>query len=206
MTDPEIFQFSIAARAFSERARAALADFDHNENVEQLFVAALMLRLGIEARLFEYIEAELPREKRRQLVMKVSEYQASKLLARLTRLNPDATMPAQVTVAPTNDPVAAAGFRYTPVTGSLASIHGRLGELLHFNFFKKNVYRYVRDRVGDGGVRTLLLARDLIAGGLDELDEATSGTLLNHPHFHVAVEEVVADAEADQAIDPPTDA
>ncbi len=41
--------------SFMERARVALRAFDEQDDVKQLFVAALMPRFGIEARLFEYV-------------------------------------------------------------------------------------------------------------------------------------------------------
>jgi hypothetical protein len=134
--DGGMYRYLAASHAFLERARDALRTFQQEDDVQSLFVGALMLRLGIEARLFEYIEAELPKESRREELMRISEYQATKLLARLIRMNPDASEETMLVLKPSFG--EAFGWRYTPVTKSLASLHGQLGELLHFNYFKKN--------------------------------------------------------------------
>jgi hypothetical protein len=200
MKDGDMYRWAAHADAFLERAQNAIAEFKENHDVQQLFVSALMLRLGIEARLFEYIEAELPSDNRREQVMRISEYQASKLLARLTRLNPDAKSEVLLKLTPSNGGESF-GMRYTPMTDSLASVHGRLGELLHFNFFKKNPYWYMADRVDYPGLPTVLHAQDLVEQGIRELAEATSGTLLSHPRFKAAVEQVVEDLDAGKSID-----
>jgi hypothetical protein len=201
MKDKDRYRWAAHSRAFLERADNAITEFKARHEVEQLFVSALMLRLGIEARLFEYIEAELPNEKRREQLMRISEYQASKLLARLTRLNPDAKEEVYVKLTPV-DGGASFGLRYTPMTDSLASIHGRLGELLHFNFFIKNPYWYMADRVDYPGLPTVLHAQDLIEQGIRELAEATSGDLVSHPQFRAAVEHVIEDLDAGNPLDP----
>jgi hypothetical protein len=181
-----IYRWLAASRAFLGRARDSLKAFDEQDDVEQLFVAALMLRFGIEARLFEYIEAELPVETRQADVQRISEFAASRLLNRLTELNPRAAHGSTHVFRADDKPEAAFGFRYTPVTKELASIHGKLGGLLHFNYFKGNPHWYADSRNSQTG-STILNSRDLIAEGIAELTKATEGTLLNNPSFASAL-------------------
>ncbi|HEY3287731.1 MAG TPA: hypothetical protein VGJ96_11505 [Gemmatimonadaceae bacterium] len=177
-----IFRWMATGSGFLERARVSLRAFDEQGDVQQLFVAALMLRFGIEARLFEYIYAELPTDTRDDDIKKISDFAATRLLARLVELNPRTTK--QTThVFRRADGGQAFGFRYTPVTKSLAAIHGRLGGLLHFNYFRKNSEWYVDQRPAAASGNTILTSRDLIAQGIEELAQATSGTLLNNPTF-----------------------
>jgi hypothetical protein len=194
-----IYWYIAASSAFLDRARDALSVFQNDDDVQSLFVAALMLRLGIEARLFEYIEAELPRESRRAELMRISDYQATNLLRRLIRMNPNASDETLLIIREESGGEAF-GLRYTPVTKSLASLHGQLGELLHFNYFKKNPYWYVADRADAPGLPTLLHASDLIERGIAELAEATSGQLLNHPSFKMQVQQLVEEIEADNKL------
>jgi hypothetical protein len=90
-------------------------------------------------------------------------------------------------------------MEYTPVTPRLAVIHGRLGELLHYNYFWKHEQWYVNKEWKPGSVDTIADARCLLLEGFDELKRATSGALLSHPHFTMLVEELEAEAEAEAA-------
>ena len=190
-----IYRYLATSSAFLDRARDALRVFRKEDDVQSLFVATLMLRLGIEARLFEYIEAELPRESRREEMIRISKYPAKKLFARLNQMNPDASHETLLVIREESGGEAL-GWRYTPVTQSLASLHGQLGELLHFNYFRKNPHWYIADRVEASGLPTLLHASDLIERGIAELAEATSGQLLNHPSFKVQVQGLVQEIDA----------
>jgi hypothetical protein len=201
MKDHNIYQYPAHSHAFLGRAKLAIELFKTEHDVQQLLIAALMLRFGIEGRLFEYIGAELPSSTRDAQMMQISEYQASKLLSRLTRMNPDAGREVLLTVRP-DDGGDAVAWRYTPVTASLANLHGRLGELLHFNYFRKNPYWYIADRVAVSGLPTVLHALDLIERTIAELTEATSGSLLSHPQFKVAVQQIVEDIDAGHEIEP----
>lgn len=198
-----IYRWTAASSAFLKRAREALAAFDENDDVQQLFVAALMLRYEIEARLFEYIEAELPGETRRDDIQRISEFAATKLLTQLTELNPRAAKQTTIVFHPEQDGGQSMAFTYTPVTRSLAALHGRLGALLHFNYFKKNPYWYVAERSTERSQHTLLNARDLLARAVDELAQATAGNLLNNPVFAEAVQSI-RDEAAEQP-PPPSD-
>ena len=181
-----LYRWLIDSRAFLVRARQGLEAFDGNDDVGQLFTAALMLRYGIEARLFEYIYHELPKNTRDDDISRISEFAASRLLNQLTDLNPRAAIGSTVVIRP-DDGSEAFGFRYTPMTKSLAALHGRLGGLLHMNYFKRNRHWYISRRSDRPGTMLLLDARDLVAQGIDELAEVTSGTLLAHPSFGAAL-------------------
>ncbi len=191
-----IYRYERHARAFLSRAQNALESFKSDGDVEQLFVAALMLRYGIEARLFEYIEAALPRATREADLRKISEHRASKLLQQLTGLNPDATRQVTVQMSPSDNPKAAIGLLYTPVTDSLARIHGKLGGFLHFNFFTRNPYWYSTTRAQSPG-KTVLYAQDVIEQGIVELTEATRGTVLAAPQWQPMVDQLLDEAGAD---------
>jgi hypothetical protein len=182
-----IYRWGVASRAFLARSREALAAFDERDDVQQLFIAALMLRYGIEARLFEYIEAELPPETRKQDIQHISEFTATTLLARLTSLNPRVGQETTFVLHPEQESGQSVAFRYTPVTKSLAKLHGRLGGLLHFTYFRKNPYWFVAERSSDRRNQTLLDTRDLLARGIEELAQATAGDLLTNPEFAKAV-------------------
>lgn len=202
LKEGEWYDYPIYSGAFLDRAQLALKAFDETDDAQQLFLSALMLRLGIEARLFEYIEAELPTESRRRDIERISEYQATKLLERLTTLNPRAD--TEVVLAFRRvEGGDAFSMQYTPVTPELAAIHGKLGGLLHFNYFKKNRDWFVAVRPPGSGTPTLLRARDLVAEGILELQRATAGDLLNHPVFKRAVEQMVQDIgrDTDRAIE-----
>ncbi len=155
--------------------------------------------MEFEARLFEYIEAELPSETRRQQLPRIAEFQATKLLSRLTGMNPDAKRGVVLTIT-RSEGGPSFGLRYTPVTDSLARIHGQLGNLLHFNYFTKNPYWYIADRTDAPGLPTVLHAQDLVECGISELAEATSGDLLSHPQFKQVVQELVQESEGGEAL------
>lgn len=201
MKKDNMYKYPAHSRAFLDRAKIAAELFKTEHDVQQLLIAALMLRLGTEARLFEYIEAALPSDTRREQMMRISEYQASKLLLRLTRLNPNAGREVLLTMRPENGGDASV-LRYSPVTDSLARLHGRLGELLHFNYFRKYPYWYVADRVDAPGLPTVLHALDLVERGISEPGEATSGLLLSHPQFKAVVQALLEDIETGHVVDP----
>jgi len=193
MSDRRIFRYEVHSGAHLKRARVALEAFDAEGAPQQLFVGALELRYGIEARLFEYIAAELPSESRQQQLARLSQSAATKLLAHLTRLNPKSKHRTRLSITPQQGGTATVLY-YTPVTSSLARIHGRLGELLHHNYFHKNPHWYVAGRPKSAGMPTLLLARDLIAQGIVELQEATAGSLLSNAGFRRRLDRLLADS------------
>jgi hypothetical protein len=190
-----MFDYPAHSRAFLGRAVTALAAFDTEDRADELFRAALELRFGIEARLFEYIEAALKTLK--QEPKRIKDYSATKLLARLTALNPRAEH--RVVVRITSEQTgSSSAFQFTPVTRELAIIHGKLGALLHFTYFSNNSMWYLRHRLDVEGVPTLLHARDLIQQGINELSQATAGSLLASAWFT----ERVAAVNDESASDP----
>lgn len=178
--DSPFFVYQATSYGFLERALAHLDRFDDQVDAASLFYAALELRLGIEARLWEYLKPAL-RELGKEPTV-VGEYAATKLLRRLVDLNPDAETQTtfRITEEKSGDSTV---MEYTPVSRELASLHGRLGEILHFNFFIKNDRWYFRRALESRGQRSLLDYRELLRRAVEELQKATAGTLLNNPRF-----------------------
>lgn len=189
-TDNWRFDFPTQAAAFLWRSHEALKKFDANEDAADLLGAAMHLRLGIEARLFEYLDVAL--RELNQPRSKISKYRAQDLLARLTSVAPGAAHPAGLRLSPDDGGESSVMF-FTPVTKELAGVHARLGTFLHYPYFWNEDNWYLRRRINDGrGWPTLYHVRDFIEAGIQELNRACSGTLLSHPVFRVAVEELVA--------------
>jgi len=191
------FKFPINARSFLERAKVRLSTFDEEGSAENLFYAALELRTGIEARLFEYIDGS--RGAGNESSKHVKEYSATTLLAILARIDPKATEPTGL-VFGVNGTQRGTLLEYTPVTRELARYHGTLGELLHFKFFRKNRSWLYRDRLEEEhGVRSLADWRDFLEMVVSELDSATRGALLAPPSFVDFIERVSREDGGDQA-------
>lgn len=190
-----LFSYKAFSRAYLARALGLLEAFDSRRDVTSLFYAALELRLGIEARLTEYIEAELRSHRRSD--ENVLDYVATRLLKKLLALNPDAGQ--RVTVRITRDqgpPTPTRAFQFTPVTPLLAKMHGQLGELLHYKFFEANPDWRIPERLSDGQGRSLVDCRDFLGEVADELRAAVTGTLLTHPSFSRVVGDILNDPSA----------
>ena len=184
-------RFNAAARSFLERAIERLAAFERDESVEHFFYAALELRFGIEARLNEYLAPALRSiGKERQ---SISEYVATKLLKRLTSIDPDAGRSNTLRIT-SEQSGRSMVMQFTPVSQRLAAIHGHLGELLHFKFFTNNEHWLMRDPLGGRPHRSIADFLPLIKEGIAELQQATSGSLLANPRFTQLVEEVAKEA------------
>ena len=196
------FSYLAHAHAFLTRAQEALAAFDSNDDVGALLQAALELRFGIEARLYQYIDAELGNTSTGR--NRIKEYSATKLLAQLTGLNPKAASLSILRITSEQDGSSSTLY-YTPVTRELAQIHGQLGNLLHYSYFWQNPHWFLKRRLSGPGLPALLHARDLVAKGIGELQKATSGSLLNNPVFKAAVEKLAA-SPSDEPVDFPNDA
>lgn len=187
-----IIRYEAHAQAFLRRARAALKRFDDSDDVSALLGAALELRLGIEARLHEYLRAELQSQGRKD--SPITEYRATTLLRLLVKNNPRAGGASRLSMRRQgSDQVTT--FHYTPVTPELAKVHGRLGGLLHILFFTSKQGWMVKARSEPGRLETALDARDLVSRGLDLLKEATRGTLLTNDVFGRAVRRAAEQAE-----------
>lgn len=189
------FAFSIEGAAFLWRARKALEAFDEREEPEDLLVAAMQLRLGIEARLFEYLDVALTLLGRPRT--KLSQYRAQDLLRRLAAVDPESIHEGGVVVV-VEQTGESASFEFTPVTRELANVHARLGTFLHFPYFWNEPSWYLRQRFeGSRGWPTLYHVRDFLEDGVRQLDRACSGTLLAHPAFTSAVEGMMVGYESD---------
>lgn len=186
--------YRIDSRSFLSRAIEALARFDATADAGEFFIAALQLRFGIEARLCEYINASLGSVKPQDAAIK--EFTASRLMGRLALLNPDSHRPVTLVIGVEGEESRTA-MQYTPVTPRLAAIHGRLGELLHYNYFWNHEHWFIKKEWKPGTVETLFDARGLLLEGVDELKKATAGSLLSHPQFTLLVENLEAEAEGE---------
>ena len=168
-----LYRYGTGAIAFLGRSKSNLSKFKEEEDVAALLYSALDLRFGIEARLNEYIGAAAKSLDRMDVCGK--EYVASKLMKNLEKLSPPSDS-ERVHVMMFEGVVFL--FKYTPVTKELASIHGRLGELLHHSFFVKNPYWAYKRKF----IKNQFVSVDdyvpLIEKGIELLEYATSGDLL----------------------------
>lgn len=182
------FQYTAHAKANLIRAKNLLKKFDNEDDVSSLFYAALELRFGIEARLYTYIDAAYDLMGLDKTTIK--DYIATKLLNRLIFVEPDACKPVllQVTVEQTGE---SGMLAYTPVTPKLAKMHGQIGEILHFKFFRNNPRWYFKGKLKDNSKKTLLTYRRWLDDVINELEQATRGTLLNIPKFTQLVQDIL---------------
>ena len=157
-----------SARAFLPRAQDRLVE----RAPECLLYAALELRLGVEARYHEYLDAAeevTTLKKRGWQVAHLAKgleraFKLGNKIVSLTLLDADAT--AQTT------------FYYTPVPRRTRQIAERLGDCLHFT---------PRFRPTKEAWRKSL--RELIEEGIAGLQIATTGTLLAPPMYHDGTKE-----------------
>lgn len=190
MINPDnwLYQYNTHARAYLDRAKELLIKFDTEADVSSLFFASLELRFGIEARLYTYIDVTydlMGLDK-----SNINDYVATKLLNRLVLVDPDACKPAalQITEEQTGD---SSTLHYTPVTPRLAKMHGQLGEIFHFKFFRNNPRWYFKGALRDNSQKTLLTYRRWLDDVVSELDNATRGNLLNIPKFTQLVQDIL---------------
>lgn len=186
----DFIRFRIDARSFLARARQRLAEFDAGRH-EALFYAALDLRYGIEARLHTYVDAAL--RLRGEATARQKEYTATALLARLKQMNPDAERACTLAMR-LDDSTTTGVLVFTPVTPRLASMHGRLGELLHAKFFRNNPAWVISRQTEGNGLQSLPDYRRFLAEVEAELAEATRGTLTGHPVFTELINEAMDSA------------
>lgn len=101
--------------------------------------------------------------------------------------------------APEGDPNASwAGFKYTPVTPTLASFYGQLGNLLHANFFGNHPQWFRPEQSMGPQRRTLKDWRDFLGEVAEELRQANSGTLLAPPRFKEFIEKLEEGNEVEE--------
>lgn len=188
MTEYPFYRYQATSHAFLARAKEAVSRFDTDDDVDGLFVAAMHLRFGIEARLHEYLDSTLKSLGQDPTV--VGDYVASKLLRRLVEADPRTQFNGGVRIT-SEQSGNSTTLGFTPVSRELAAIHGRLGGLLHYNFFRNFPDWNIRKSSPDDRLRTLLDHRKLLDLGIAELARATSGRLLSHPQFTEIVEGII---------------
>lgn len=154
-----------------ERGCESLLRFEQHGRIEDIVASAALLRLAIEARLLQHIEAEasmngvaLSRRERRQ-------YEATKLRSHLLRLNPKAAQPSKVMLGGVD-------LGYTPVSDVLASLHGQLGELLHLNHYHQSRPWHWAGGTLDECRAFTSPAAALVRKAIEELRRALGGTVL----------------------------
>ena len=168
-----------------ERARLRLKEFDEGK-CESLFYAALDLRMGIEARIYEYIYVTLRSKNRPK--KEIKEYSASKLLKILCSLDKNALEPAALMISVAGSKHGNV-LQYTPVTQKLAQYYGKLGEMLHHKFFRMNEYWYCKKKLEEEhGEKSLTDFRHFLEEVAAELEKVNRGHLSAYPSFFKLIE------------------
>jgi hypothetical protein len=205
--------FYIDSSSFVRRAREHLAAFDAvrgveanlNEarDVEAIFHAALAVRMGIEARLYEYIHAALKGVKPED--SGIRHWRAKDLLHQLAKLNPNAGHDATLVIRETGSADGGHAFEYRAVTRKLEKFHHRMGELLHYTYFWTHPSWYANVPWHPGSVDTLVDARDVVAAAIEELDYIARGSMLSNPIVTQRVLELEQEAPAGEPADEATE-
>ena len=198
MTDNRelIIKHNIDSSSCLERAKKLLESFD-NGSIESLFYAALELRMGIEARLYAYIDASVSATKRPTKPIK--EYSATKLLNTLSRIDPNSKEPLTMLFG-LGKGSHSTRLEYTPVTRKIASDHGKLGEILHHAIFRNNKHWYIRKELSPQSQEKSLVDFRIWLGKVsDKLEEANRGLLLNHPEFLEFIEKLEEEQQSKTA-------
>lgn len=158
-----------------------------------MLYAGLELRMGIEARLHEYLGPTL--EDLRGSGRKVKEFSATNLLKRLLRQDANASSGANVSIV-SEKTGHGLHLEFRPVTQELASAHGKISGVLHFNYFRIRPLWSHHEATGVE-LATLLDFRKLLGGVAADLEYVTEGTLFTHPSFQRMVEETLKDASTE---------
>jgi hypothetical protein len=173
-TNP-FYEYTASSNSFLERACGLLARFDETHDPCFFFYCALELRLGIEARLFECLEAAA-RSGNHPPAFK-GEYSAKKLLKQLGSVSQDVLEASTFTITLEGD-ASSTSFECTPVTPELARMHERLGGLLHFGFFRQNPDWIYRLRLKEKGSMSLADHREFLTEVAAGLGKACRGDVL----------------------------
>ncbi|MEW6108883.1 MAG: hypothetical protein AB1632_06930 [Nitrospirota bacterium] len=175
MTNPDYpyVNYNISSLDFLDRARKQLCFFDAG-NIENLFYAALELRMGIEALVCERLEHSLSNKE----ASKKKDYHAAKLFNRLMKNNPSAVQAYDLIIGMKGSSTKTV-FKYTPVTQKLINYYENLGELLHYKFFQNNKESwYIKESLQKHGKKSLVDYRALLDKIASELEKANGGDLL----------------------------
>jgi len=165
-----------------------------------LFYAALELRFGIEARLYEYIDATC--QSLGVLSEERKEYAGTLLLKRLLRLDSDAGKEMTITIGDGSG--VGVSLAYTPVTSVLAQMHGQLGGMMHVTFFRQNQDWSALAPTGAYGRQSLVFYRRFLGEVDVALAEATRGTMLMNPLFTRTFVQILSEEEAARIRAEPT--
>jgi hypothetical protein len=192
--DYPFVRFHVGSRAFFTRASSQMLAFRSDENdVSKLLYAALELRFGIEARVSEYLATAM--QNLGHEATEVTDYIASKLLKRLTQIEPNYDQAGKVRL--TNDKTGhQTVLEFTPVRRELASIHGKLGEMLHYKMFLNNKDWQFKKPLQNPSSRSIGDFAELVDTGISQLGDATRGLLLGHIRFTEIVSEMINKTES----------
>jgi hypothetical protein len=177
---------------FLTRAEELLARFTATGYASYFFYAALELRYGIEARLHEILGSSRSAHEQGSAID--AEYSATKLLKKLAATHPAATTSLQVRVNMDTD---GRNYRFDPITPELASIHGKLGDLLHYNFF---LVRTGRARMsGSHSIPRKIVEEklSLLESGIAGLRKSVSSNILVTPALLVVINDFLANNASD---------
>jgi hypothetical protein len=179
-----LIDYATDARSHLKRAWWWLARFKEEEDGRGVVYAALELRMGIEARLFDYLVPATKKLGKKQ----PSGYAAKKLLRLLSDLDPSSSERTFMVAhrEPDGTPLA---LLFTPVTPELASDHNRLGEILHHDYFQKGRALVLLSKPL-GRLQTLVDWAGYLEEVADRLSEACRGNLLGHPSFEDLVAQI----------------
>ena len=189
MPHPDEIDLDIYSRDFALRAKELLHQFDAERRGQLLLYAGLELRMGIEARLHEYLGSTLGQLGRSG--ERVREFTASHLLKKLLRHDDSAALGAHVALVSEQRELGL-HLEFRPVTPALAAAHGKISGFLHFNYFRSHPDWSHHEAVG-GELITLLDVRHFLGQVVNELEYVTEGTLFTHPSFKRVVEETLAE-------------
>lgn len=159
-----------SSRDFLSRARQCIAKAE--EAPEMLLYAALELRLGIEARLHEYLDAA-----EKYAVLKKRGWKISKLSQDFERVFETGTQIASFEVLG-EDKSSLKTLLFTPVTARAKQIAQRLGDYLHYS----EGFRPKQEAWRNG-------LKSLVQEGIKELEISTTGTFLAPPMWNPATGE-----------------
>lgn len=179
MTD----SYDVRASEFAYRAKELIA----SKQAEQLFYAALEVRMGVEARLQEYVRANAEIHSHLR-----NGWRIHSLAKGLDEHFQRARDSAQVTISIRGEKDPVLVLRYTPVCAELEVIAQRLGDYLHFR-----THRVVRNH------EWWKQFRELVTRGQFLLEVSCSGNLLGPLIFNPVTKQLkyAAEPSADANVD-----
>jgi hypothetical protein len=181
------FAYHHDAYSYVERAQKQFRLFDAG-NPENLFYAALELRMGIEARLYDglrtLLQTNITEEERQRHSRRIERLSPDKLFRKLATIDEHTLQSYTLTLGRPGGQ-ATSVLRYTAVTKELANDWDRVSKLLHYRFFIDNPewYHKVKILLNRDNMRSLMDYREMLGDIARRLEEASSGDLLTPPSF-----------------------